>query len=120
MNRQTRLKRLRETRRRTKLQPVNIIKKKVRQQPVNVIKKKVRASHNEETYYSVEKNKTWMIYYSLFLLCITHFSWNFVPLMLMRKRIFGPLPFYENEQESDVNGPNDEKESDGPNGREKD
>ncbi|KAG8251191.1 hypothetical protein J6590_084877 [Homalodisca vitripennis] len=40
MNRQTRLKMLRETRRRTKQQPVNVIKKKVRQQPVNVIKKK--------------------------------------------------------------------------------
>ncbi|KAG8274846.1 hypothetical protein J6590_098902 [Homalodisca vitripennis] len=39
-NKQTRLKRLRETRRRTKQQPVNVIKKKVRQQPVNVIKKK--------------------------------------------------------------------------------
>ncbi|KAG8264923.1 hypothetical protein J6590_106747 [Homalodisca vitripennis] len=40
INKQTRLKRLRETRRRTKQQPVNVIKKKVRQQPVNVIKKK--------------------------------------------------------------------------------
>ncbi|KAG8274587.1 hypothetical protein J6590_104862 [Homalodisca vitripennis] len=48
-NKQTRLKRLRETRRRTKQQPVNVIKKKVRQQPVNVIKKKKVRVNNKQT-----------------------------------------------------------------------
>ncbi|KAG8329101.1 hypothetical protein J6590_094802 [Homalodisca vitripennis] len=55
-NKQTRLKRLRETRRRTKQQPVNVIKKKVRQQPVNVIKKKkVRYSRFSITRTSISR-----------------------------------------------------------------